>query len=186
MLCVLALPRRGVEFCCQRKFIQKYGQRPTTAIDAGRAGAHIEGVLVLVMGTRRRLDRTLWRVGRRRFETDLTRFEKDLFVRSGLFSGGMLPRWFRWRDDPLGRSIPMIERCAGLEAPAVAGAIDLQQQFAASPYQSLRHVKCAVAGGRVVLRGTVPCYYLKQIAQTLAMKKIGLGRVVSDIEVQAD
>ena len=66
------------------------------------------------------------------------------------------------------------------------GATALQRQFETSPYHSLRRLTCAIAEGRIVLRGRVPCYYLKQIAQTLALKTIGLGRIDSDIEVGSE
>jgi hypothetical protein len=66
------------------------------------------------------------------------------------------------------------------------GATALQRQFQTSPYWYLRRLTCAVAEGRVVLRGTVPCYYLKQIAHTIAVKTVGLGRIDSDIEVESN
>ena len=65
-----------------------------------------------------------------------------------------------------------------------AGASVLQRQFETSPYWSLRRVTCALTNGRIVLRGTVPCYYLKQLAQTLAVRTVGLGQIESDIEVE--
>jgi osmotically-inducible protein OsmY len=43
-------------------------------------------------------------------------------------------------------------------------------RLAASGYQSLRKVRCEVAGGVVTLSGTVGSFHLKQVAQTLLMK----------------
>ena len=65
-------------------------------------------------------------------------------------------------------------------------ALDLQRQFQRSPYHSLRRLTCAVAGGRIVVRGRVPCFYMKQLAQTLAAKTVGLEQIESRIEVDSD
>jgi hypothetical protein len=62
--------------------------------------------------------------------------------------------------------------------------IDLQKQFERSLYWPLRQLICQIEQDRVVLRGTVPCYYLKQLAQTLAIKSMGVGSISSDIEVR--
>jgi len=82
----------------------------------------------------------------------------------------------------------MSQRCAAtLQATEPsAGASVLQRQFQMSPYWSLRRLTCALANGRIIVRGTVPCYYLKQIAQTLAVKTVGLGQIESDIEVESN
>lgn len=66
------------------------------------------------------------------------------------------------------------------------GLIDLQKQFQRSPYGALRQLICHVEQDSIVLRGTVPSYYLKQIAQTLAIKSMGLGSIYSDIEVRPE
>ena len=76
---------------------------------------------------------------------------------------------------------------AAVKAPASPlGTSALQQQLLRSPYWSVRQLICHVDEGRVVLRGTVPCYYLKQVAQTLAAKTVGMERIRSDIEVQSE
>jgi len=62
-------------------------------------------------------------------------------------------------------------------------ATALQQQLQSSPYWSVRQLICYVDQGRIVLRGTVPSYYLKQIAQSLAVKAVGAERMDSNIEV---
>jgi hypothetical protein len=66
------------------------------------------------------------------------------------------------------------------------GLTDLQKQFQRSPYSALRKLICHVEQDCIVLRGTVPCYYLKQIAQTLAVKSMGLGSIYSEIEVRPE
>jgi len=76
---------------------------------------------------------------------------------------------------------------ATLRAPASPlGASALQQQLQRSPYWSVRQLICHVDQERIVLRGTVPSYYLKQVAQTLAAKTVGVECVRSDIEVQSE
>jgi hypothetical protein len=67
-----------------------------------------------------------------------------------------------------------------------ASARNLQRQLETSPYWSLRGLTCVITKKRIVLRGTVPCFYLKQVAQTLALRTIGAGRIESDIEVQSE
>jgi hypothetical protein len=52
-----------------------------------------------------------------------------------------------------------------------------------SPYSILRNVCCEKQDGRLVLRGRVPCYYLKQIAQTTIVGAAGQGEIVNEIEV---
>jgi hypothetical protein len=42
-----------------------------------------------------------------------------------------------------------------------------------SPYTLLRRVHCYVIDCRIVLCGTVPSYYLKQVAQCLLLKRFG-------------
>lgn len=43
----------------------------------------------------------------------------------------------------------------------------------ASPHATLRQVNCCVIEGRAVLTGTVPSFYLKQLAQSLVMRQLG-------------
>jgi hypothetical protein len=64
------------------------------------------------------------------------------------------------------------------------GPTALEQNLRSSPYWSLRQLVCQVDRDRVTLRGTVPSFYLKQVAQTLALKAVGVGHVQSDIDVQ--
>ena len=62
----------------------------------------------------------------------------------------------------------------------------LQEQFRQSPYWSLRQLSCEADDGRVVLRGTLPSFYLKQVAQSVALKTVGVGCIQSDIDVQPE
>ena len=61
----------------------------------------------------------------------------------------------------------------------------VQTQLRASPYWPVRQLVCEINRDRIVVRGTVPCYYLKQVAQTVALKVAGAGRVESDVKVHA-
>lgn len=64
--------------------------------------------------------------------------------------------------------------------------VDLQMQFQNSSYGPLRQLSCRAEQGCVVLRGTVPSYYLKQVAQTLALKTVSPDRLCSNIEVRPE
>ena len=46
-------------------------------------------------------------------------------------------------------------------------------------------ISCTFQNNTLVLRGWVPTYYLKQIAQTVAMRIDGVERVLNQIEVVA-
>lgn len=65
-------------------------------------------------------------------------------------------------------------------------ALALQEQLQSSPYWSVRQLSCHVDQGRIVVRGAVPSYYLKQVAQSVAAKSVGAECVRSDIEVQSE
>ena len=70
--------------------------------------------------------------------------------------------------------------------PSSPAAIDLQERLQDSPYWSVRQLVCYTSEDCVIVRGTVPSYYLKQVAQSLAMRIVGLGQVRSDIQVQSE
>jgi hypothetical protein len=52
-----------------------------------------------------------------------------------------------------------------------------------SPYLALRNVACDCRDGVLTLRGCLPTYYLKQVAQAVAARVEGVRQVVNDIEV---
>jgi len=66
------------------------------------------------------------------------------------------------------------------------GAAALQQQFRCSPYWSVRQLICVFDRGCVTIRGTLPSYYLKQVAQAIATKALGNDHIHSDIDVQPE
>jgi hypothetical protein len=82
----------------------------------------------------------------------------------------------------------MSQICAGASKAPVSppDARALQHQLQSSPYWSVRQLICHVEQDRVVLRGTMPSFYLKQVAQSLAVKAVGVGRLCSDIEVRSE
>jgi osmotically-inducible protein OsmY len=53
-----------------------------------------------------------------------------------------------------------------------------------SPYSELRQVVCEYRDGLATLRGSVPSYYLKQVAQKLAASTQGVRQVDNRIEVR--
>ena len=55
-----------------------------------------------------------------------------------------------------------------------------------SAYYSLRNVVCEQLNGQLVLNGIVANYYLKQIAQTIAVSVAGPGGVRNQIRVACD
>jgi osmotically-inducible protein OsmY len=52
-----------------------------------------------------------------------------------------------------------------------------------NPYQALKNVSCACRGGVLVLRGCVPSYYLKQVAQEVVARLDGVVAVDNQIQV---
>jgi osmotically-inducible protein OsmY len=70
------------------------------------------------------------------------------------------------------------------EAAALARSVmEVRLRLSHSPYWSLRRLACEVEQGRVVLRGTVPTYYLKQVAQAVASQTVDKEWLVSEITV---
>jgi len=80
-----------------------------------------------------------------------------------------------------------LERKPAQEKPAAQDELaKLQSQLHTSGYQALRQLVCEIDRDRIVVRGTVPCFYLKQVAQTLALKTVGVERITSRIEVRPE
>jgi hypothetical protein len=52
-----------------------------------------------------------------------------------------------------------------------------------NPYLALKGVACDCRGGVLVLRGCLPSYYLKQIAQEVVARLEGVGAVDNQIQV---
>ncbi len=60
---------------------------------------------------------------------------------------------------------------------------DIQDRFRRSPYLPLRAIECRLDDGVLVLRGSVPTYYLKQLAQTIGRSLKGIRLVVNELRV---
>ena len=52
-----------------------------------------------------------------------------------------------------------------------------------NPYLALKNVQCDFHEGVLTLRGCLPTYYLKQMAQAVVGPISGIHRVVNEIEV---
>ena len=62
-------------------------------------------------------------------------------------------------------------------------AHEAEQRLQASSYAALRGVSCEFHEGMLVLRGTVPSFHLKQVAQEIVLKIEGVGALVNALEV---
>ena len=66
---------------------------------------------------------------------------------------------------------------AGLQAVA-------ERALRSGPYPPLKKLSCDCRGGVLVLRGCLPSYYLKQIAQEVVAHQVqGVGRIDNQIQV---
>jgi osmotically-inducible protein OsmY len=79
------------------------------------------------------------------------------------------------------------------EPPAVAAAGLTDQllrqansRLRGSSHRAINGLSCECQGGIVRLRGTVPTYYLKQVAQTLMFSIDGVKRVRNDVVVDSE
>jgi osmotically-inducible protein OsmY len=58
-----------------------------------------------------------------------------------------------------------------------------RKQLQGQPYRALKHVSCEYRDGALVLRGRLPSYFLKQMAQTAVARLPGVERIHNHIEV---
>jgi len=63
------------------------------------------------------------------------------------------------------------------------GASLVHARFQRSPYLPLRNINCSLRDGVLLLRGRVPTYYLKQMAQTIGTSAEGVREVVNELGV---
>jgi osmotically-inducible protein OsmY len=59
----------------------------------------------------------------------------------------------------------------------------VERALRATGYGPLRGIAVAVRARLVILSGQVPCYYLKQVAQTTALAVSGARQVCNDLDV---
>jgi osmotically-inducible protein OsmY len=68
--------------------------------------------------------------------------------------------------------------------PSEAGIAELaESRLRSNSYLALKNVSCECQQGRLVLRGCLPTYYLKQLAQEVVARVDGVGQVVNQISV---
>ena len=58
-----------------------------------------------------------------------------------------------------------------------------ERALRSGPYPALKKLSCDYRGGVLVLRGCLPSYYLKQIAQEAVASLDGVGRIDNQIQV---
>ncbi len=63
-------------------------------------------------------------------------------------------------------------------------AHEVSQHFFGSGHLRLRSVKVAEDHGSVVLSGRVPSFYLKQLAQSIAVTVPGVGAIQNELTVE--
>lgn len=64
--------------------------------------------------------------------------------------------------------------------PIADHALDRYQ----NSHQCLQHVRCHWRASTLRLTGTVPTYYMKQVAQELVRNLKGVDRIVNDLQVE--
>jgi osmotically-inducible protein OsmY len=74
------------------------------------------------------------------------------------------------------------------EAPSYPEDVVLRtaamERLESSGYTAVRKLRCEVAEAVVVVTGSVPSYYLKQMAQAMVQRLEGIRRVVNLVEVR--
>ena len=65
------------------------------------------------------------------------------------------------------------------EPHAVAAAL-----VRATSQTALRSVRCEILDGSLILRGEVPSYYLKQLAQEAIRSLLNIGQIINHVEVR--
>ena len=68
--------------------------------------------------------------------------------------------------------------------PQASPQVVAERGLHSSRYAALKHVSCDYQGGVLVLRGCLPTYYLKQIAQEVVSHEVkGVSRLENRIQV---
>ena len=71
-------------------------------------------------------------------------------------------------------------------APTFAGVVEgAETRLRSNSYLALKNVSCEFSEGILTLRGCLPSYYLKQMAQTAVARIDGVDRIVNEIMVVA-
>ena len=64
--------------------------------------------------------------------------------------------------------------------------VAVSRQLKRSPYWAVRNLVCQVDHNRITVQGTVSSFYLKQIAQSIAVKVVGIECIHSEILVKPE
>ena len=68
--------------------------------------------------------------------------------------------------------------------PHASLRVEAERALRSGPYPALKKLSCDYRGGVLVLRGYLPTYYLKQIAQEVVAQQVkGAGRLDNQIQV---
>lgn len=60
-----------------------------------------------------------------------------------------------------------------------------ESHLRSNSYLALKNISCEFRQGVLILKGNVPTYYLKQVAQAVVAPTAGVERIVNEIEVVA-
>ncbi len=60
-----------------------------------------------------------------------------------------------------------------------------ESHLRSNSYLALKNISCEFRHGVLILKGNVPTYYLKQVAQAVVAPTAGVERIVNEIEVVA-
>lgn len=89
-------------------------------------------------------------------------------------------------------TLSLISPTTDRELPAAPGvrpraglALEVERRLRRSGYLALRDVSCDLHAGIVRLRGRLPTYYLKQVAQAIVSEIAGVHQVINHIEIVA-
>lgn len=84
-----------------------------------------------------------------------------------------------------------VDQQSGEAARSAVGRLDgrmeigelAESRLRSNSYLALRNISCEYRDGALILRGRVPSYYLKQIAQQVVATIAGVSPIVNQIEV---
>lgn len=82
-----------------------------------------------------------------------------------------------WRS-----SAPVRARCTADDDLRINQAVESALQ--SCEHRALADVECVVGNGVVVLTGTVPTYYLKQLAQAIVLRQVNVRAVENGVHVE--
>jgi hypothetical protein len=79
---------------------------------------------------------------------------------------------------------PACPECAAENRDPPPTLADLAEQcLRSTPYPALKRCSCSLLDGVLVLRGCLPTYYLKQVAQEVVASLQGVERIDNQIQV---